>query len=66
MIKNSPIVEDTRRVRRQISAKFDHDTSRYIAYLQSEAIRREKTRSTVNLSETPIPVTESQNLKLDG
>ena len=42
MIENYPIVEDTRRVRHQISAKFDHDIRRYIVYLQSEAIRREK------------------------
>ena len=60
MIENSPIVEDTRRVRHQISAKFDHDISRYVVYLQNEAIRREKTRSTVNLSETPIQGTENQ------
>lgn len=33
MIKNSPIVEDTRQIRREISAKFDHDIGRYIAYL---------------------------------
>ncbi|RKU18596.1 hypothetical protein C6501_02435 [Candidatus Poribacteria bacterium] len=66
MIKNSPIVEDTRRIRRQISAKFDHNISRYIAYLQSEAIRRKKTRSTVNLSKTPIPATERRQLKTDG
>lgn len=53
MIKNSPIVEDTRRVRHQISAKFNHDISRYIAYLQSEADRRTKTSSTINSVKTP-------------
>ena len=37
MIKNSPIVEDIRRIRKKISEKFDHDIGRYIAYLQSEA-----------------------------
>ena len=41
MIKDSPIVEDTRRVRRMISEKFDHDIGRYIAYLQSEAASRQ-------------------------
>lgn len=41
MIKDSPIVEDTRRVRRMISEKFDHDVGRYIAYLQSEAAARQ-------------------------
>ena len=41
MIKDSPIVEDTRRVRRKISEKFDHDIDRYIAYLQSEAASRQ-------------------------
>ena len=41
MIKDSPIVEDTRRVRRMISEKFDHDIDRYIAYLQSEAASRQ-------------------------
>ena len=54
MIKNSPIVEETRRVRRQISTKFNHDISRYIAYLQSEADRRTKTSSTINSVKTPI------------
>ena len=41
MIKDSPIVEDTRRVRRMISEKFDHDIGRYIAYLQREAALRQ-------------------------
>ena len=65
MIKNSPIVEDTRRVRRQISAKFDHDINRYITYLQNESIRRENMRSAVNLIKTPIPTTDHQQLKVD-
>ena len=37
MIKDSPIVEDIRRIRNKISERFDHDIGRYIAYLQSEA-----------------------------
>lgn len=41
MIKNSPIVEDIRRIRKKISEKFDHDIGRYIAYLQSEAASRQ-------------------------
>ena len=45
MIKNSPIVEDIRRIRHKISEKFDHDIDRYIAYLQSEQARRAKESS---------------------
>ena len=41
MIKNSPIVEDIRRIRNKISEKFDHDIDRYIAYLQSEEASRQ-------------------------
>ena len=41
MIKNSPIVEDIRRIRNKISEKFDHDIDRYIAYLQREAASRQ-------------------------
>ena len=41
MIKDSPIVEDIRRIRKKISEKFDHDIDRYIAYLQREAAARQ-------------------------
>ena len=41
MIKDSPIVEEIRRIRKKISEKFDHDIDRYIAYLQSEAALRQ-------------------------
>ena len=41
MIKDSPIVEDIRRIRNKISEKFDHDIGRYIAYLQKEAASRQ-------------------------
>ena len=41
MIKDSPIVEDIRRIRKKISEEFDHDVARYIAYLQSEAAARQ-------------------------
>lgn len=34
MTKDSSIVEDIRRIRHKISAKFDHDIDRYIDYLQ--------------------------------
>jgi len=33
MIKNSPIVNDTRKVRKAISEKFDNDIDKYINYL---------------------------------
>ena len=54
MIKDSPIVEDIRRIRNKISEKFDHDIDRYIAYLQSEAASRQakKTIQQSNSSET--------------
>lgn len=56
MIKDSPIVEDTRRVRNKISEKFDHDIDRYIAYLQSEAASRQakKTVEQTNSGEDNI------------
>ena len=41
IIKDSPIVEDIRRIRKKISQKFDHDIDRYIAYLQNEAALRQ-------------------------
>ena len=46
MIKDSPIVEDIRRIRNKISEKFDHDIDRYIAYLQSEAAARQAKKAT--------------------
>ena len=51
MIKNSPIVEDIRRIRHKISEQFDHDIDRYIAYLQSEQARRAKELSHSSESE---------------
>ena len=45
IIKDSPIVEDIRRIRKKISQKFDHDIDRYIAYLQSEAALRQAKKS---------------------
>ena len=63
MIKDSPIVEDTRRVRRMISEKFDHDIRRYIAYLQSEAASRQakKTAQQANSSEDRVTDAETKN-----
>ena len=37
MIKDSPIVEDIRRVRRALSEQFDHDADKYIDYLQRKS-----------------------------
>ena len=45
MIKDSPIVEDIRRIRNKISEKFDHDIDRYIAYLQNEASARQSKKT---------------------
>lgn len=40
MTKDSSIVEDIRRIRHKISAKFDHGIDRYIDYLQMCRARR--------------------------
>ena len=37
MIKDSPVVEDIRRIRGALSEQFDHDVDKYIAYLQSKS-----------------------------
>jgi hypothetical protein len=60
MIKDSPIVEDIRRIRNKISEKFDHDIGRYIAYLQSEAASRQakKAAQQSNSSENGLANTE--------
>ena len=62
MIKDSPIVEDTRRVRNKISEKFDHDIDRYIAYLQSEAAARQAKKAIqgANSNENSIADVENQ------
>jgi hypothetical protein len=62
MIKDSPIIEDTRRVRRMISEKFDHDIGRYIAYLQSEAASRQAKKAVQrsNSSENRVADVENQ------
>ena len=37
MIKDSPIVEDIRRIRSALSEQFDHDVDKYIDYLKSKS-----------------------------
>ena len=62
MIKNSPIVEDIRCIRKKISEKFDHDIDRYIAYLQSEAAARQAKKAVQgsNSSENSVADVENQ------
>ena len=63
MIKNSPIVEDIRRIRNKISEKFDHDIDRYIAYLQSEAASRQAKKAVqqANSSEDRITAAKTKS-----
>ena len=61
MIKDSPIVEDTRRVRRMISEKFDHDIGRYIAYLQSEAALRQAKKASQRSDSRGNRITHTEN-----
>ncbi len=61
MIKDSPIVEDTRRVRRMISEKFDHDIGRYIAYLQSEAAARQAKKAAQASDSNEDRITDVEN-----
>lgn len=63
MIKDSPIVEDTRRVRRMISEKFDHDIGRYIAYLQSEAAARQVKKAAQASDSNEDRITDVENQK---
>ena len=62
MIKDSPIVEDIRRIRKKISEKFDHDIGRYIAYLQSEAAARQAKKAIqgANSNENSVADVENQ------
>ncbi len=53
MIKDSPIVEETRRVRRRISERFNHDINSLIYYLQKEEHKRKKKKNTKQ-SEKPL------------
>ncbi len=66
MIKDSPIVEDTRRVRRKISEKFNHDIGRYIAYLQSEAALRQAKKATQQSNDDRNLITDTENHEQTG
>ena len=66
MIKDSPIVEDTRRVRRMISEKFNHDIGRYIAYLQSEAALRQAKKATQQSNDGENLITDTENHEQTG
>lgn len=61
MIKNSPIVEDIRRIRKKISEKFDHDIDRYIAYLQSEAASRQAKKAVQQSNSRENCITDTEN-----
>ena len=61
MIKDSPIVEDIRRIRKKISEKFDHDIGRYIAYLQSEAAARQAKKAAQASDSNKNHTTEVEN-----
>ena len=63
MIKDSPIVEDIRRVRNKISEKFDHDIDRYIAYLQSEASLRQTKKAAQAADSNADRTTDVENQK---
>ena len=60
MIKDSLIVEDTCRVRRMISEKFDHDIDRYIVYLQSEAASRQAKKAVQRTNNNEDGVTDAK------
>ena len=55
-IKDSPIVEDTRRVRRRISERFYNVINSLIYYLQREEHKRKKKQNT---KQSKKPLTES-------
>ena len=61
MIKNSPIVEDIRRIRKKISEQFDHDIGRYIAYLQSEAAVRQAKKAAQASDSNEDRITDVEN-----
>ena len=61
MIKDSPIVEDIRRIRKKISEQFDHDIGRYIAYLQSEAAVRQAKKAAQASDSNEDRITDVEN-----
>ena len=62
MIKDSPIVEDIRRIRNKISEKFDHDIDRYIAYLQSEAASRQTKKAVQRANSSEDGITKAKTM----
>ena len=66
MIKDSPIVEDIRRIRKKISEKFDHDIGRYIAYLQSEAASRQVKKAVQSSDSSDNLIADTENHKRTG
>ncbi len=66
MIKNSPIVEDIRRIRNKISKKFNHDIDRYIAYLQSEAASRQAKKAVQCSDNSANCIADRENYKQTG
>ena len=66
MIKNSPIVEDIRRIRNKISKKFNHDIDRYIAYLQSEAASRQAKKAVQCPDNSDNCIADRENYKQTG
>lgn len=66
MIKDSPIVEDIRRIRNKISGKFDHDIDRYIAYLQSEVPSRQGNKSVQCPESSKNRIADTENYEQTG
>ena len=66
MIKDSPIVEDIRRIRNKISEKFDHDIDRYIDYLQKEAASRQAKKATQQSNSSENRIDDTENPECTG
>ena len=66
MIKDSPIVEDIRRIRKKISEEFDHDIGRYIAYLQSEAAARQAKKAAQCSDSSDNLIADTENRERTG
>ena len=66
IIKDSPIVEDTRRVRRMISEEFDHDIRCYIDYLQREAASRQAKKAVQCSDNSDNRIADRENHKQTG
>ena len=66
MIKDSPIVEDIRRIRNKISEKFDHDIDRYITYLQSRASSRQREATVLCSDSSDKRIADTENHEHTG